>query len=103
MIKRIKMILTMKIEVLTENVRIELPMGNLGLAVTQPAGGSNTTQRCSNTEHFSTQLILNTTKHYSNNQHCSTLKHYSTLLNTQTLNHYSTLNNSQHYSTQPTL
>ena len=27
-------------EVLTENVRIELPMGNLGLAMTQPAGGS---------------------------------------------------------------
>ena len=91
-----RMILTMKIEVLTENVRIELPMGNLGLAVTQPAGGSNT-------EHFSTQLILNTTKHYSNTQHCSTLKHYSTLPNTQTLNNYSTLNNSQHYSTQPTL
>ena len=48
-------------EVLTENVRIELPMGKVGLAVTQPAGGSNTTQH---------STLLNTTqtllKHYSN-------------------------------------
>ena len=48
-----RMIFTMKSEVLTENVRIELPMGNLGLAVTQPAGGSNTTQHSTTTKHCS--------------------------------------------------
>ena len=84
----------MKIEVLTENVRIELPMGNLGLAVTQPAGGSNTIQHYStllkhfnatqlNTQHYSNTLPTNTsTQTLFNPTTSRRLKHYSTL------NHY---------------